>query len=274
MHDDETTVGATDPSDADHGGSQSTSASSKPSTKSYERLNLDFCFVGTKRAETGGAISKFCDVVPEEFFGQECAGDEVVMQPLFVRTWGKRPDGTTGWGDPEYAPSKRCVGAPDLAAAARKAFKTLKISPSPMHVPSFKGGLVMINIETVTYTDATPQDFAVTLLGIPVQVQAVPASFTWSFTSDGYADGTVTTRDPGTPLPDFTLSHTFTHAGAATVSLATTWEGRFRIAGTVTDPDDPASWTPIPGQAHTDSGTTNLTVYTRTSHLVEDLTDQ
>lgn len=58
------------------------------------------------------------------------------------------------------------------------------------------------------------------------------------------------------------------------MSLSTTWQGRFRSAGTAIGPTDPASWTTIPGQAHTDSGTTELTVYERRSHLVEDFADQ
>jgi len=98
---------------------------------------------------------------------------------------------------------------------------------------------VLINISIINYTEARTEAFGVTVLGIPVQVQAVPGSYAWSFTSQGSPDRAVTTTDPDAPYPPPTRST--------------------RARG-------PA----IPGDAHTDSGTTALTALTKTTHLAGD----
>ena len=60
---------------------------------------------------------------------------------------------------------------------------------------------VLINIETIAYTTAAPQEFDTTLLDTPIRVRVTPTAYTWDF-----AEGQpFTTTHPGAPYPDHTV---------------------------------------------------------------------
>jgi hypothetical protein len=195
-----------------------------------------------------------------------CPQGALTLDPLYKHTRTITTDGTpTNWGKAKYqAGASRCLEPADLADAARKAFRTLQVTPSPLHVQP-ASTQVLVNIPTITYTDPTTQTFTITLLHIPVEVRATPATYTWT-----YGDNTppLITTDPGHPYPDQSIQHTYTHATPATITLTTTWHGTFRIQGTTTNPDDPDTWTPITGTLTTTTPTHPLTVVARNTHLV------
>jgi len=233
-------------------------------TVRYERQPAIFCQGGDN-----GAVEN-CAWLIDKVAGIDCPDNAISLAPLF-RSTREVTDGEPGeWSPWEYVESNLCLKPADLAADVTKAWRSLTIEPSPIHVQP-GGGQVLINMFTVTYTDAEAETFNIKLgtgdQMIPIEVQAVPTSFTWT-----YGDGTapLTTTDPGKPYPDQTVTHTFTHKGSASLALATTWTGRFRIEGLPADPADPDTWTAIPGEARTTSPALPITVYERQPHLVDD----
>jgi len=152
------------------------------------------------------------------------------------------------------------VSPADLLAEAERAFATLPIAPSPVVVQP-PDGWTLVNVPTITYTEAEPQVLSATLLGIPVEIRATPESFAWD-----YADGSapLVTEDPGAPYPDHTVHHTYVQpAESVTIGLTTTWSGQFRIVGSPT-------WTDVTGTATTTSSASPLQVYEAKSRLVTD----
>lgn len=188
--------------------------------------------------------------------GIECGPDEFAEGALFREV--RQPDGT--WGPPELVGDEGCITPADLLAEAERAFATLPIAPSPVVVQP-PDGWTVVNLPTITYTDAVEQTFDTALLGIPVQIRATPESFAWD-----YADGSapLVTTDPGAPYPDHTVHHTYAQpADAVTIGLTTTWSGQFRITGAPT-------WTDVPGTATTSSTAPPLQIYEARSRLVTD----
>jgi len=173
----------------------------------------------------------------------------------------------------------------DVAAAAQREFKTMKIQAPEA---TMQGNPPMVvNVHYPAYTTAAPQDRTVTLLGVPVVLRADPTEFTWDFDDPYSANGTLTTTSPGRAwhqgdaTPDESwVGHTYTRLGTpgqdpgtgvdaegdtyrsgVTVSLTTTWQGRFRVQGT-------SDWTDIPGTITTTSTTEPTTVTEARTRLV------
>lgn len=213
-----------------------------------------------------------------------CDDDEYALDALWVQR--ARDDGS--YDDPEQLSDDECITPADIAAQARREFRSMRISAP---VATLQGNPPMVvNVHYPAYTTATPQDRGVTLLGVPVVIRAEPAEFTWNF-DDPFSPGggTLTTTSPGRawhdgdPTPDASwVGHTYsllgapgTDAGTAVddhgnvyrsgvaVSLTTTWQGRFRVQGTST-------WTDIPGTISTTSTTEPTTVTEARTRLVCD----
>lgn len=114
-------------------------------------------------------------------------------------------------------------------------FRSLPINPGTATVMG-GGGWVLVNIETIVYTDAAPQTFDVTLLNTPVQVTATPVRHLWDF-RDGH---TLTTTEPGAPWPNHTVYHVYEQATAPgaphQIGLSTVWQGSYSVAGGPTQP--------------------------------------
>ncbi|MFD6526696.1 MULTISPECIES: hypothetical protein [unclassified Isoptericola] len=213
-----------------------------------------------------------------------CKEGEYALDALWVQR--VREDGT--YDKPEQLTDDQCVTPADIAAAARREFRTMKI-PTPK--ATLQGNPPMVvNVHYPAYTSAAPQERQVELLTVPVIIRAEPTEFTWDF-DDPYSAGgtTLVTTDPGhpwhtgDPLPDATwVGHTYTRLGTpgtdpgthedehgnayrtdVTVTLTTTWQGRFRVQGSST-------WTDIPGTLTTTSTTTPTTVTEARTRLVCD----
>ena len=255
---------ATDVS-ADGSAHRPRNADGSPASEEFRRMPASVCFtddfpttkgqVGACRAgEREGALAVTCEV------------GQVALDPIFKQTWVNNPDGTISdlsrWELQDPADPGDCLTAVDLAPLVEAEFQRLTITPSPITIQP-PDGWTLVNVDTITYTSPAPQVFATTLLGIPVTIEATPATYTWD-----YDDGTAarTTTDPGAPYPDHTVAHVYTQEATATITLATTWHGRFQITGTTT-------WTPITGTATTTTTAPPLIVHEARSRLVTEPLD-
>ena len=80
----------------------------------------------------------------------------------------------------------------------------------------------------MVWTSPDKQTFNITLLGTPIEVEATPTSFNWDW-GDGQS---FETTDPGTPYPNYTVSHAYEVTGNGyVIKLRTSWSARWRIAG-------------------------------------------
>jgi len=141
-------------------------------------------------------------------------------------------------------------------------FIALPITPSTLTVQP-NTGWVYAGLETIAYTDDSPQGFLVSLMDIEFAVAAAPLEYEWDF---GDGSPIVITDDPGAPWPDHSVSHMYATAGNVTPTLMTRWEGYVRRA-------DSTSWSAISGVASTTTTGPAITVHTARTRLVEDSLD-
>ena len=80
----------------------------------------------------------------------------------------------------------------------------------------------------MVWTSPDKQTFNITLLGTAIEVEATPVSFNWDW-GDGQS---FETTDPGSPYPNYTVSHPYEVTGNGyVIRLPTSWSARWRIAG-------------------------------------------
>ncbi len=132
----------------------------------------------------------------------------------------------------------------------------LKLPASPAHVEP-PGGEVLINIETNVYTTPRTRTLRTRLLGIDLEIEARPVTFTWDF-GDGER---LVVSDPGHPYPNMTTTHVYTQPGRYTVTLTTEYAGRYRVANS---PD----WLPVDGTATVTGPPSSLLAYEARAVLV------
>jgi hypothetical protein len=154
-----------------------------------------------------------------------------------------------GWTCPEDA-------LPELTVTD---FRRLPLAPSPLSIQPARPQ-VLVNMPTIVYTQPTTQAFTTILLGFPVEVEATPASFTWDF---GDGSDPITTTSPGHPYPDHDIAQPYTHPGTYTITLTTTYTGRYRMAGTT-------PWLPVTGTATTSTLSAPIEAINAPTHLVAD----
>lgn len=117
----------------------------------------------------------------------------------------------------------------------RSAFAELRL-PAGALVIQPPDGTTLVNFDTNFYTPATgPLTRTVTLLGQQVTLEATPSRYRWEF-GDGQAR---TTTEPGAPYPRLDVTHNYLRTGTYRPRLATTYTGRYRVAG--------SGWRAIPG---------------------------
>ncbi|MFC0716121.1 hypothetical protein, partial [Cellulomonas biazotea] len=121
-------------------------------------------------------------------------------------------------------------------------------------------GWVLVNKETIVMTDPTAQTLRTDLLGYGIDVIATPTLYTYDF-GDGH---TLATTSPGNPYPDHDTFHRYENLATVTITLTTTWTGRYRVDGTTV-------WHDIPGTAQTTTTSTPFTIEERRARLVDDL---
>ncbi|WP_413452173.1 PKD domain-containing protein [Georgenia phoenicis] len=117
---------------------------------------------------------------------------------------------------------------------------------------------VLVNAETVVFTDAAEHVLTTQLLGRDVELRVVPVRYTWDF---GEGSDPVVGTDPGAPWPDHTVSHTYRAAGEARVTLSTEWDASFRVEGA-------GPWLPVTGRPVTVATSDPFDVVTAVPRLV------
>lgn len=164
-------------------------------------------------------------------------GDDVAIEPLWRRTrvavdedWGPW-DMEIGWACPDDL----------LPPFTERDFRQFTIEPPEAHRQPATGD-VLVNKALIVYTEDVERTFRTDLFGFGIDVVATPLEYTWDF-GDG---GALTTTSPGAPYPSFELTHDYAEAMTATVTLTTTWEGRYRV-----DEDPDGEWRDIDGTAVT-----------------------
>jgi hypothetical protein len=212
--------------------------------------------------DLGGAtaFAESCDEGHQlAYAGIECEEGERPVGALFEQ---RREEG--GWSEAALVEEESCLAERqrqvDIPAAAARAFQEMQIAPSRVHVQP-PNGWTLVNVDTIAYTERTPRTMNTNLFGVPVEIRAVPSTYSWDF-GDGSAP--LTTTDPGAPYPAHTVAHAYANQGEAAISLTTTWHGQFRLAGEPT-------WHDVAGEATTVSSSGSLEILAARARLVEDL---
>ena len=141
---------------------------------------------------------------------------------------------------------------PDVVLAA---FRRI---PLPAHTIQIQppNGRTLVNFDTNFYTDASPFDRTITLLGQRIDLRITPAQFTWHF-----GDGTTTTStDPGDRYPNLQITHDYPNKGNVAPSLDTTYTAIYRVNN--------SGWREVTGTVTIPGPTVPLTVLTATPTLV------
>ena len=135
-------------------------------------------------------------------------------------------------------------------------FARLPLDPPPLLIQPDRTEH-LVNMPTIMWTEPTQQLLTTTLLGYPVEVEATPLTYTWH-----HGDGThQTTTTPGAPYPHHDITHPYPRPGTYTITLTTTYTGRYRLAGTTT-------WATVDGTATTTTTAPPITVIEAPTHLV------
>ena len=204
---------------------------------------------------TRGSTDGTC-VAPADTAGaRECPPGDTALQPMWRQ---QRATPTSPWGPWERIDEGGC-GTDLLPTLTEADFRRLPL-PAPRLTMQPDRGWVLVNIETIVYTDPTPVTLRTELLGHGVTVEATPVRWTYDF-GDGH---TLTTRDPGAPHPAFDVVHAYEAPGTATITLTAEWTGRYLVDGS-------PAWRDVAGTATTTVAGATFTVEERTSRLVSGL---
>jgi len=127
-------------------------------------------------------------------------------------------------------------------------------------------GKTLVNLPTIFTSSMSPQPqtITVTLLGLPVTIEATPTSWTWH-SGMGGDEGSWTTNDPGAAYtsgtdPESLNNFRYLIADSYLPSVDVTYEGRFQVAGQ----DD---WLDIPNPLTLEGDTVTLQVLPAGAHL-------
>jgi hypothetical protein len=224
---------------------ESTSGSSEPSDTRYVRADADMCWL---RDLDTTILAAVCDDGEEvAYTGPDCSEDSYELPALFSVT--VRDDGSTT--PPVFEAEGVCVTPADLADEARRAWRTMPIEPAQIQL-EVERDWAIVNLGVHPRTTDEPQIMDTMLLGVPVQLQAVPTEYTWD---PGDDSDPVTTTHPGDRYDSPDAIHLpYPAPGVFTLTLTTTWEGQFRITGT-------PSWTSIDGTVTTSDSTDPIEVH-------------
>ncbi len=163
---------------------------------------------------------------------------------------------TTRYGTTCLAPGQYDTLETITPAMVRREFERLAWPTSELELQP-PDGQTLVNFDTNFFTDNTePTTRSVTLLGQRVEIEATPAEYTWDF-GDGTSD---TTSSPGAAYPDLDVTHEYAAAGRVSPSVATTYQGRYRING--------GGWQQIPGSLTLDGEPEALRVRSASPRLV------
>ncbi|MBU4213636.1 MAG: hypothetical protein KJ792_03165 [Actinobacteria bacterium] len=182
---------------------------------------------------------------------------DVCGQAPALRPWWEstRTSAAADWTPWVLIEGVTCVGGPvPSGEQVLSEFRRLPIAPSVLRVQPDRGW-VLVNKETIAYTDPVPQTLTATVLGVQVTFTVTPSTFTWD-----YGQKVFTTTSPGHPYPDQDVSYPYTEPGTGQVTLTTTW------AATYTVDDDPTV-RPVPGTATTTTTSPRFEIREASAHL-------
>ncbi len=217
------------------------------------------------RAEACGVLS-----AGEGFEGLFPCSDAVVRDhsdvcgdsPVVVPTWRRdRASEVAAWTEWVMVADLSCAGGPVPSGdQVLSAFRRLALAPSPLMVQP-DADQVLVRMDTIAFTDDTPQVLSTSLLGVDVVFTVSPVAFTWDFGVDGGDGAPFTTTSPGHAYPDQDVAYAYRHVGTGQVSLTTTW------AATYTVGDDPTV-RQVPGTVTTTSTSHTFEIRELHTHLV------
>ena len=132
---------------------------------------------------------------------------------------------------PEECKAQANTGAPLAAGPTTVSNEQVaRLIPHGSGINRYPSGEVFVIFKQpmMVWTSPDKQTFNITLLGTPIEVEATPVSFNWDW-GDGQS---FETTDPGTPYPNYTVSHAYEVTGDGyVIRLRTSWSARWRIAG-------------------------------------------
>jgi hypothetical protein len=181
----------------------------------------------------------------EEF--AECEDGTTMVQVTYV---------TTG-GDVLYQ-GQHCASdatAEVTGGMVLNALRRLPLPPSDLIVQP-PNGRTLVYFDTNFYTEATPLDRTLRLLGQRVDLRIWPSSYEWNF-GDGEA---IATESAGAPYPDLEITHSYTTKGQVGPAVDTTYAAEFRV--------NAGPWRPVPGTVTIPGDTVALEVVEATPTLV------
>ena len=132
---------------------------------------------------------------------------------------------------PEECKAQANTGAPLAAGPTTVSNEQVaRLIPHGSGINRYPSGEIFVIFKQpmMVWTSPDKQTFNITLLGTAIEVEATPVSFNWDW-GDGQS---FETTDPGTPYPNYTVSHAYEVTGDGyVIRLRTSWSARWRIAG-------------------------------------------
>ena len=132
---------------------------------------------------------------------------------------------------PEECKAQANTGAPLAAGPTTVSNEQVaRLIPHGSGINRYPSGEIFVIFKQpmMVWTSPDKQTFNITLLGTPIEVEATPVSFNWDW-GDGQS---FETTDPGTPYPNYSVSHPYEVTGNGyVIKLRTSWSARWRIAG-------------------------------------------
>jgi len=227
-------------------------------------MRAPLCDAGAGGAPTPG--TPVGDVVGGDPHLPGCAANNATLHPLVcdagpatLPLWRQtRPTVATTWTGLPWT-MVRGYGCPEDVVPPMTAedFRRLPLPAPTLNVQPARAW-VLVNKETIVYTDPAMVHLTTDLLGYPMEVEATPSRFTYDF-GDGSAP--LATTSPGAPWPHQDTSHVYRRLGTRTITLTTTWTGRYRVVGT-------AVWHDVAGTATTTATSAPFEVQELRAHLV------
>lgn len=208
-------------------------AAANPAIRLTEFMRAMKCGASSVRTSTQANGDCTQDIDPTQVI--DCGGPAPV-QPLWRRD---RATPTAAWSPWTLVNDWACP-IDVLPAFTVEDFRRLPLTPAQVTVQPATS-TVLINIPTITMAAAPQQNLATDLLGYPVEVQATATTYTWDY-GDGSAP--LVTTSPGHAYPNHDVHHSYARPGTYTITLTTTWSGRYRIAGST-------AWLDVDGTATT-----------------------
>ena len=172
-------------------------------------------------AEPAGPVDPEAAKRAAEEYAEKC----VVPRVEVLMTMGIAP------GSPEECAAQVNTGAPLAAGPTTVSNEQVdRLIPHGSGINRYPSGEIFVIFKQpmMVWTSPDKQTFNITLLGTAIEVEATPVSFNWDW-GDGQS---FETTDPGTPYPNYSVSHAYEVTGDGyVIKLRTSWSARWRIAG-------------------------------------------